>query len=60
VLKPLSKKLERLSVNTLEKACGLPCRSICIVSSGMPGGEFVRKKLLPGKEDVCGIDCASR
>ena len=57
VLNPVSKKLERLSVKTLEKACGLPSRSICIVSRGIPELWLVMKKLLPGKADVWGKDC---
>ena len=56
-LRPGSKKLVLLSVNTLEKACGLPSKFICTVSMGIPGPELVRKKLLPGKEDICGVDC---
>ena len=44
-------------MNTLEKACGFPSKFICTVSMGMPGPELVRKKLLPGKDDICGADC---
>ena len=57
VLNPVSKKPERLSVKTLENACGLPSRSICIVSRGIPELWLVMKKLLPGKDDVWGNDC---
>lgn len=52
MLKPESKKLVLLSVKTLEKDCGLPAKSICTVSVGIPGPELVRKKLLPGKDDI--------